>query len=62
MIAGSEGIDRAGEREDVQHAFCSPLLVPKSKVVLQSSSARALYHGLPVDVIVTAPFLLQSLE
>lgn len=35
MIAGSEGIDRAGEREDVQHAFCSPLLVPKIKVVLQ---------------------------
>lgn len=58
----TEGVDRAGEKEeDVQYVFCLLLLVHKGRTVLQSSLARAFYHDLPVDVIVTAWVLLQSL-
>lgn len=58
----TERVDGAGERkEDVQYVFCLLLLVHKGRVVLQSSLDRALYRDLPVDVIVTARLLLQSL-
>lgn len=62
LTAGFEGVDRAGEREeDVQCVFCLLLLAHKGRVVLQNSLARAFYRDLPVDVIVTAWVLLQSL-
>ena len=59
----TEGVDRAAEREeDGQYVFCLLLLVREGTVVLQNFLARAFYHDLPVDVIVTARLLLQSLE
>lgn len=59
---GTEEVDRAGEREeDVPYVFYMLLLVHKGRAVLQNSLARALYRDLPVDVIVTARLLLQSL-
>lgn len=61
MTAGTEGVDRAGKGEGDVQRILLPLLVPKGKAVLSSSLVRVFYRGLPVDVIVTAWLLLQSL-